>query len=145
MGIFVIGFFMSNFGIDNRFNGMMMRNMPFYAQNIQTKEKQWMQPEQGFLAGTINNISGNSINLNDLNSEQWNVQMNEKTLVRPAADISVGQMIKIIGTKQDGATFSAVEIRPWVGRGMMGANGQDGTCGINPADTCASPGGGMMR
>jgi len=145
VGISMVGFLMSRIGWGGRFNGMMMHGMPFYAQSVATKERQWMQPEQGFLAGTINDISGNLISLNDLNGNRWNVQMNEKTLVRPIADVSAGQMIKIIGTKQSAQNFTATEIRPWIGRGMMGENGQSGFCGMAATGTCGNRGGMMGR
>jgi len=49
------------------------------------------------------------------------VQLDNETLVRPSADISQGQMIKIIGTKNGAHNFRANEIRPWVGQGTMGS------------------------
>lgn len=132
IGVIVIGFFMSSFGFNRRFNGMMMHGVPYYAQNVATKEKQWMQPEKGLLAGTITAIQGSTIKLTDLNNVYWEVQRNEKTLVRPMADVSVGQMIKLIGTKQAEKNFIVTEIRPWAGCGMMDAgtlNNSTGTCG----------------
>jgi len=120
-GIFIIGFLMADIGFGRQFNGMMMHNMPYYAQHTVTKETQWMQPENGFLAGTISGIDGNAISLNDFNDSIWNIKISKQTLVRPSVNLAVGQMIKIIGTKQSAQNFGAAEIRPWVGQGMMGS------------------------
>jgi len=108
----------------------------FYAQNIETKEKQWMQPENGFLAGTIRNVSEDALRIDDLNGKQWEIKITGETLVRPKVDISVNQMIKVIGIKQTDKTFTAVEIRPWSGCGMMNVDISKGACGNH---------GGMMR
>lgn len=120
-GILLIGFFMSLIGFGGRFNGMMMQGVPYYARHMVTKETQWMQPENGFLAGTIGAVSGTTLEISDLNGRNWNVQLNDKTLVRPSVTLASGQMIKIIGTKKDAQNFAAFEIRPWIGQGMMGA------------------------
>jgi len=140
-GIFIIGFFMFRIGFGGRFNSMMMHNT-YYAQNIETKEKQWMQPDRGFLAGTIYRTSENSLSLNDLNGQQWEVQLTEKTLVRPTVNIANGQMIKIIGIKQTEKNFVATEIRPWAGCGMgMGTSGAQS----NSTGACGNNGGMMNR
>lgn len=120
LGIIVAGFLMSLVGLDKRFNDAMMRGMPFYAQNIETKEKQWMQPESGFLAGTIKSVSEDALIINDLNNLTWNIQLSNETFVRPTVTLSQGQMIKIIGQEIEKQKFSATEIRPWIGQGMMG-------------------------
>jgi hypothetical protein len=146
--IFAIGFFMSTFGVNRNFNGMMMQGVPYYAKNIATKESQWMQPEKGLIAGTIESINGNVISMRDLENSTWKVQTNGQTLVRPMANVSVGQMIKIIGEKQSAQNFSALEIRPWNGQGMMMRTGsKDGSCGISATNTCKNqlPGGMMNR
>ncbi|MFA7209041.1 MAG: hypothetical protein WC120_02025 [Parcubacteria group bacterium] len=141
-GILLTGFFMARAGLGSRLDHMM-RGVPFYARSIETKEKQWMQPEEGFLAGTVLSASEDAIGLDDLAGERWNVKVDEKTLVRPAADVSTGQMIKVIGTKQSARDFSAAEIRPWAGRGMAGAvSGQDKGC--EKTGSCGNRGG-MMR
>ncbi|KKR19880.1 MAG: hypothetical protein UT50_C0027G0007 [Candidatus Moranbacteria bacterium GW2011_GWA2_39_41] len=122
IGILAIGFFISRIGWGGRLNGVMMHQMPYYAQNVATKEKQWMQPEKGFLAGTIRAVSGSALEIDDLNSVVWNIQLTKQTLVRPSVTLAQGQMIKIIGTRKDAQNFSATEIRPWMGQGMMGAD-----------------------
>ena len=67
----------------------------------------------------IVDLSKNGLSMRDLDGSVWNVEMNEKTFVRPMARIARGEMIKIIGTKKNGKTFEALEIRPWTGRGEM--------------------------
>ncbi len=121
IGIFLIGIAISVIGFDNRLNRMMMRDVPYYARHTITKETQWMQPEKGFLAGTIRSVSNTTLVISDLNGLVWDIQLNDKTLVRPSVELSQGKMIKIIGTKQIAQAFIAFEIRPWVGQGMMGS------------------------
>lgn len=118
-GLILLGFLLSYAGLDRRFNNVMMKRMPYYAENIETKEKQWMQPEEGLLAGVIKDISRDGLELRDLGGADWNVEMSEKTFVRPMVRIERGEMVKIIGTKKDGKNFEALEVRPWAGRGEM--------------------------
>jgi len=131
VGVAVIGFLMSTIGWGGRFNGMMMRDMPYYAQHTVTKETQWMQPEKGFLAGMIVTVSNDVIVINDLQGSAWNVRLNTETLVRPSVSLAVGQVIKIIGTRQDTQNFVASEIRPWMGQGMMGLGQGRGMMGAD--------------
>jgi hypothetical protein len=118
--VIIIGFIISAIGLDRHLNNAMIAEVPFYAQNIATMEKQWMQPEQGFLAGTISTVSNDEIILKDLDTLTWNVHLDEKTLVRPTVSLEQGQMIKIIGNEDGEQKFSATEIRPWVGQRAKG-------------------------
>ena len=59
-----------------------------------------------------------------MNQKKWNIFISEKTLVRPRANVSIDQMIKIIGTVDGDNNFSAIEIRPWMGQNMMNGSGQ---------------------
>lgn len=119
-GIVGGGLVLAYLGIGNKFNVAMMKNFPVYAQHMVTKEAQWMQPEKGLLAGTIKQVSANALVIEDLQGFVWHMQINSKTVVRPAANIAEGQMIKIIGNQIGAAAFEVFEIRPWTGIGMNG-------------------------
>ena len=123
-GITAMGILMSFFGFGGRFNSMMAKNLPYYGQHMMvTKESQWMQPEKGFLAGTIQSGAEQSLELGDLDGKRWEIPLNDKTLVRPSVRVIEGEMIKIIGKVKGDNVFEAVEIRPWMGRGMMRGGG----------------------
>ncbi|MDD5464437.1 MAG: hypothetical protein PHP62_04770 [Candidatus Moranbacteria bacterium] len=127
-GIGIFGILISPFGLGGKLNSKLTKEVPFYGQHmLVTKNSQWTQPEKGFLAGTIVSFSGNELGIDDLNGKDWNIQIDEKTSIRPSVNISKEEMIKIIGTKQDANNFKADEIRPWSGNGMgRGANGRSG-------------------
>jgi hypothetical protein len=130
--IVVLGAAMSFVGFGGRFNSMMANGVPFYGKHMMvTRESQWSNPAQGFLSGTIIKSSGSELEIVDLNAKNWNVLLSEKTLIRPRADVSVGQIIKIIGTQTNSNTFQALEIRPWMGQGMTGGvTGSGQSCGM---------------
>jgi hypothetical protein len=113
-------------GLGGKFNSALAKTFPNFSRHmVVTKESQWMQPEKGFLAGTIKSVSGNNLEIDDLNGKDWNIQTDEKTSVRPSVDVSQKETIKIIGTKRDANNFKADEIRPWIGKGQgNGANDQ---------------------
>lgn len=123
-GIAIFGLFISLFGFGGRLNSRLTKDIPFYGQHmVITKESQWMQPANGFLAGTIISISENELEIRDMGGKKWSIVIDAKTIIKPSADISQDEMIKIIGTKTDENNFKAKEIRPWAGRGMMNGKG----------------------
>jgi hypothetical protein len=115
----VFGFLTALAGFGGKMNGAMTRGFPGYGKLVTTKESQWSQPEIGLLAGTINSVSGNSIDLRDLLGKEWQINIDEKTVVRPMANLESGAMIKAIGQQKDTHSFKADEIRPWQGKGLM--------------------------
>jgi hypothetical protein len=117
--LIVLGSALASFGFGRKMNGAAIREFPGYGQLVTTKESQWSQPEIGLLAGTVNGISKNSIDLRDFSGKEWQVAYDENTIVRPAVDFESGEMIKTIGQKTGGQTFKASEIRPWQGNGQM--------------------------
>ncbi|NTW27454.1 MAG: hypothetical protein HGA36_03950 [Candidatus Moranbacteria bacterium] len=128
-GIIVLGLTMSFLGLGNRFNMMMAEGVPYYGQHMMvTKESQWSNPQEGFLAGKIITSSSDEMKITDLNGKSWNVLLSETTLIRPKANVSVGQMIKIIGKSLSSSTFQATEIRPWMGGNMMGGDSGGQAC-----------------
>ena len=134
-GVIFLGLAASFIGIGGRFNSMLSAGVPYYGEHMMvTKESQWMNPEKGFLAGTIVLSSESNLQFADLNGKGWNVSLNKETLIRPMANMSQGQMIKIIGIKTDSSNFIAIEVRPWMGSGM-GAGQRNGM----------GPGGGGLR
>lgn len=133
-GIIVMGFVFSLFGFGGKFNAILANDIPYYGQHMtMTKEKQWMQPDHGFLSGTIVVILGDGLEMIDLSGQKWKVFLDEKTLIKPAAKIVQGEMIKIIGSRIGEKNFQASEIRPWMGQGGNG--------GVGPV----RGGGGLMR
>jgi hypothetical protein len=150
-GIVILGALMSFFGWGKNVNGYMSKGIPYYGQHMMvTRETQWSKPEDGFLSGTILEKSASELSLQDLQGRTWAIALDEKTLIRPKADVSVGQMIKIIGTKTAQNSFQSIEIRPWngMGRGMMSGNGpQSNYDGQNMMNSGSGQGNraGMMR
>lgn len=124
-GILMLWVFMFFLGFGGKFNSLLKDEVPFYGRHmVVTKESQWMQPAKGFLAGTIISASEKKLEINDLDGNDWNIDIDDKTLIKPSVDIYPEETIKIIGTKVDEDNFKAEEIRPWVGRGM--GNGRNG-------------------
>lgn len=119
-GIFALGFVFFLIGLGGQFNNVLVKDIPYYGKHmIMTKQSQWMQPSRGFLAGSLNTISNNKLEVTDLDGNKWNIILDEKTLIRPAVNMRQGERIKIIGIRKDVNNFQAIEIRPWMGQGMM--------------------------
>ena len=126
IGIMIMtGLLFSSFGIGEKLNARIAKDVPYYGQHMMmTKEMQWMQPDKGFLSGSLATVYTNKLEIIDLNGKAWNIILDEKTLIKPATVIEQGEAIKVIGTKKDADNFHAVEIRPWMGQGMMGSSAE---------------------
>jgi len=117
------GFLMATFGFGGKINTSAARFFPGYGKFVTTKESQWSQPENGFLAGTINSVSEYTIDLQDLTGKEWQIDYNKNTDIRPSVTLESGEMIKTIGQKENERTFRASEIRPWQGKGQERGGG----------------------
>jgi len=123
--ILVFGFLAASAGFGRKMNGVMMNDFPGYGRLVATKESQWSQPEKGLLAGTVNSVSANSFDLQDFSGKDWQILIDEKTVVRPSARLESGETIKAIGQTENNQTFKADEIRPWQGKGQMSGNAKN--------------------
>jgi tryptophan-rich sensory protein len=119
--LLAFGFLMTLFGFGGKISASITRGFPGYGKLVTTKESQWSQPEKGFLAGTINSVSENSLDLQDLAGKEWQIDYDKNTDIRPSVTLESGEMIKTIGQKENERIFRASEIRPWQGRGKMSA------------------------
>ena len=122
------GIILSLTSVPEKIETIFDKNMPGYSEMHKHRHIMWMNPEKGFLAGTIEETPEKSmIILKDLNGKDWQVDIS-KTDWRGRLGPVAGTKIKITGTLQQSANgsplFKAVEIRPWHGRGMGRMNGQ---------------------
>lgn len=86
-----------------------------YESVQELKLKSWMQPESGFLAGTILTIENRTLQLEDFNGTFWDISF-EDAFIGGRANINPGSKIKLVGKQTSKTEFEASEIRPWVGR-----------------------------
>jgi heme/copper-type cytochrome/quinol oxidase subunit 2 len=85
--------------------------------SIEDKRLQyWMNPEEGFLAGTIKEAKLDTIILIDFNQKKWNIYYHN-VFIPPIIEITEGEQIKLVGKKINDSSFEATEIKPWGGFG----------------------------
>ncbi|MEI8103713.1 MAG: hypothetical protein WCG84_02285 [Candidatus Moraniibacteriota bacterium] len=117
--ILLLGFFLWRIGAGQRFNTSLMRDIPTYGQHALTKESQWSQPENGLLAGTILSTQNTNLSLQDFSGKVWTIVIDAHVIIRPSVTLQKNAAVKIIGEQTEKNTFTAQEIRPWDGAGMM--------------------------
>lgn len=109
-GLFAVGF-------SERLEAVFQETLPFYPEIADHRRKMWMRPRDGLLAGKIIEVLGkDAIRLSDLNGKKWVVDTTRATWrgrLMPTANLE----IKLLGTMDGADNFSAMEIRPWQGRG----------------------------
>jgi hypothetical protein len=133
--LFLFGLLLAISGFGGRINAVITRGFPGYGKLVTTKESQWSQPEKGLLAGTVETVSKNSIDLQGFSGEEWQIDTDEKTLVRPSVNLESGQIIKVIGQKEGNQIFKASEIRPWQGNGKIKKGSGAGNGNVNIPET----------
>ncbi len=87
------------------------------------KIQHWMQPDSGFLAGTILEVKMDTLVLEDFNQIKWQIYFKD-VFIPPVIEITEGEQIKILGKKTDDNIFEASEIRPWRAFGKSNQHGR---------------------
>lgn len=109
-------------GLSERLETAFQHNVPFYRELQERKQRVWMSPGQGLLAGKIVKIiSEQKIQIEDLQGNIWVIDIGDtiwKGRLRPAKNLK----IKILGKMKGESQFVANEIRPWKGRSGQGRN-----------------------
>jgi hypothetical protein len=104
-------------GFSERLEVMFQDTIPFYEGVESHKQKIWMAPERGLLAGKISAVMSNGrMVLRDLKGKEWQVDAAGATW-RGRLSPVMGLEIKLIGRIDGKDGFIAEEIRPWRGRG----------------------------
>lgn len=102
---------------EERIESALMYKIPGYrnfeARVLPSVEKQWSQPEDGLLGGTITSVDeGKSFELRDFEDKAWKIDT-EDALMSESVELKENQEIKIIGETEDDETFRATEVRSW--------------------------------
>ena len=122
------GVFLNLTSVPQKLETIFNETMPWYSKMHKHRHIMWMNPEKGFLAGTIEKAPDKTmIILKDLNGRDWWIDISE-TDWRGRLGPVKGTKIKLSGTRQKSdngqASFKALEIRPWHGKGMGRMNGK---------------------
>ena len=109
-------------GLSERLETAFQHNVAFYRELQERKQRVWMSPGQGLLAGKIVKIiSEQKIQIEDLQGNIWVIDTGDtiwKARLRPAKNLKIKILGKIKGENQ----FVADEIRSWQGRKGRGRN-----------------------
>jgi len=95
-------------------------HLSIYESINEKKINLWMHPEEGRLAGRIEQVRNGMLQLTDFNGKSWRVEYDESTFIPPVVLLEIGEQVKLLGEKLNGNRFDAKEIRPWEGPGRRG-------------------------
>jgi len=115
----ISGGFLYSTGLPEKLEPIFLDNVPFYQKWQVRKQRVWMSPAKGLLAGRITTvISDRKIRIEDLQGNSWEVDIVDtiwRGRLKPAKDLK----IKILGQKKGEGRFVAAVIKPWRGKGRM--------------------------
>jgi len=108
--------------LPERLERVFQENVSFYRKLQERKQRVWISPEQGLLAGTITRIiSEKNIEIKDLQNNIWVIDISD-TVWRGRLEPAEGLKIKIVGKMKEKNQFVANGIRPWKGRRYQHGN-----------------------
>lgn len=95
--------------------------IPFHRSIESMDQDQWLRPHMGRLVGTVTELGESSLFIIDPFQEVWEILITEEKLLE---DITVGDRIRIEGTRNDKNVFYGESFTPWEirGRGMFERN-----------------------
>lgn len=110
---FILGFLLFTLGTARRFDQSLIKTIPPYEKIIRRKSHIWMNPERGLLAGKIIFIkTGQELELADFKKNYWQVNI-EEAHYPSFIKLESGEIIRLVGEKQDDFHFKADKIMPW--------------------------------
>ena len=89
----------------------------FYESIQKRKQKIWQNPQKGNLAGIINKVENNGLEIIDFENKKWIINIDSTFIANPVL-LEKDEKIKIIGSKINDSVFKAKEIYPWGGKEM---------------------------
>jgi len=101
-------------GGSQRLETAFANKVSYYESIQQKKMKIWMNPEEGFLSGTIEKVVGDTIQLIDFNNNKWNIEYSN-AFIAPIVSLEKGEQVKLVGQITQNNDFKAKEVRPWDG------------------------------
>jgi hypothetical protein len=110
----LLGGLVYGIGGAEQFERIFAENAPMYQGMQHRMQEMWTRPEDGRLAGTIIEIREEGILLlDDFSNQQWVVDIVDAPVRRP---LEAGRKVKIMGSITGDHTFTAVMVRPFIGR-----------------------------
>ena len=89
----------------------------FYESIQKKKERIWQNPAKGNIAGTIDRVEDNEIEMTDLDNHKWTIDLDGVFIPR-AVFLEKGEKIKVSGKQISDTQFKADGIYPWGGKGL---------------------------
>ncbi len=108
----VLGTFFFLFGGGKRLENAFAVHVSLYQSIEEQKTQLWSMPEAGYLGGTIEQATPDTIWLSGFDGQRWVVPC-QGADVAERAQKSPGEKIKIIGQQAGQQLFQATAIRPW--------------------------------
>lgn len=112
--IFIGSYIVRGIGVGPRLHSVLIDTVPTVS-SILYNESAWNNPDNGRLAGTIEDIRSQNITLRSLDGNIWNVDI-QQCNISPMVSLVKGEKIRILGNKNTDNYFEAVTIMPWFGR-----------------------------
>jgi len=113
--ILLLSWFLRGLGISERVHTFFSENIPTYQESVDPRYKVWSRPEDGFIAGEIVKIDQDTVQIQDLEGNYWDINIADAN-IRTLVKLEIGEKIKVKGILSSESVFKATDILPWEGR-----------------------------
>lgn len=100
-------------GVGNHMEQYLFNNVRAYHNLRLNNAKFWVNPDDGLLVGEIIEVNNDRLRITDFSNRIWIINIPEFNEIN-TQQVQVGQIIKIIGDREDENVFSAEIIKPFV-------------------------------
>jgi len=108
----ILGSVSYSLGMGEKMERRATQHLPFYKGLEGRRMQMWQKHPDKMLAGKILKIYEGKLDLEDLKKEMWEVNT-ESAKIMSMVIFEEGEMIRVVGQKQDGQIFVAEGIMPW--------------------------------
>lgn len=138
LGLIILNFILAGIfyftGVAQYIENKLESHIPGYHRVVPVPQKMWLEPEDGLLSGIIIETEDvppmrdpadgwKIIILEDWDENEWEVVIEEDTMMPPFLELTEDEAIRIIGEAIDENEFRAFGIKPWQkgfkGRGKL--------------------------
>ena len=109
----MLGIVYYEIGIEDKVDSTLRNNFPVYGKVVHNSRDSWMQPESGFLSGSVQEIRNYQLIMSDQNGQTWEVRPISNEIWTVAKIIATGTEVKIMGATKNATSFEASVISAW--------------------------------
>ena len=110
----LLGLTFNAFDLGSTIDDFLSDAVPYYSSLVYTSKDAWTNPDKGLLGGYVVSVaSSTEFSLRDFKNRTWQIVIDPNETDDVGKNIIAGNIIKIIGIKEEHSIFQAKQIFSW--------------------------------